>query len=85
MSLTRYKINSFAIIMCAYSNAEYRDGHLYTPGFDDRTKISIGLCRLGQRFGRPGRCGNEPEVQETRHGPKMSVNSKLHGKPFRMR
>ena len=65
MSLARYKINSFAIIMCAYSSAEYRDGHLYTPGFDNGTKISFGLCRLGQRFGRPGRYVNEPVVQET--------------------
>ena len=66
----RYDSNSFAIIMCAYSSAEYRDGHVYTPGFDNGTKISMNLCRLGQRFGWSGRCVNEPEVQETSHGRK---------------
>ena len=82
MSSPGYKINSFAIIMGAYSSAEYRNGHLYTPGFDDETKINISLCRLGQRFRRPGRCGNEPEVQETRHGPKMSSISGTAWKAF---
>ena len=54
-----------------------------TPGFEDETKISMGLSRLEQRFGRSGGFVNEPEVQQIRNGPKLSSTSGSAWKIFK--
>ena len=54
-----------------------------TPGFNDNTKIAMGLSRLEQRFGRSGGFANEPEVQQIRNGPKLSSTSDAAWKIFK--
>ena len=54
-----------------------------TPGFNDNTKIAMGLSRLEQRFGRSGGFANEPEVQQIRNGPKLSSTSGAAWKSFK--
>ena len=54
-----------------------------TPGFDDNTKITMGLSRLEQRFGRSGGFVNEPEVRRIRNGPKLSSTSGASWKNFK--
>ena len=54
-----------------------------TPGFNDNTKIAMGLSRSEQRFGRSGGFVNEPEVQQIRNGPKLSSTSGAAWKSFK--
>ena len=54
-----------------------------TPEFHDEAKNSMAFDRLSQRFGVRGGFVNEPEIRQTRNGPKMSSTSAAAWKTFK--